>query len=733
MLVRSGSGRDLRFHTVGNDSGHFMTWLFSLYWLGALAAAAPLLFHMWRRMPRGERPFSTLMFLTPSPPRVTSRSRVEHWLLMLLRAAALALLAFAFTRPLWRASVTEPDEAANEQQLAILVDTSASMRRTGVWDQLLSLLDERLEKVPQQTTVTLYRFDRSFEPVVDFDELRLMDPSARRGLVRARLKELKPSWEGTRLGEGLVRTATRLQEAQTERAKPIVQRIWLASDLQSGAEVVALQGYEWPENLPVELLRVQPANPSNAGLQLVEKNPELAEDPVRVRITNSGDSSLDQFRLKWDTPASPEIMVYVPPGQSRILTPPALPAGTTSSSLLLTGDDQDFDNRVFVAESLPETRLVVYCGEESANAVEGGRFYLDRLFAASQRLQIELREPSDFNRASADAQPSLIVVTTPQPDVQPLLRQQLEKGRTVLIVSPTPEATLASLKLCGREGITVTEASVDKYAMLGEIDYSHPVFAPFAESQFSDFTGIRFWKHRSIGGLRTADRPEGEGEDQDEKIESAPADRILARFDDGDPAIVELSVGRGKVIVFASGWQPADSQFARSSKFPMLIFRLLEHSNGIIPRAGSQAVGSPIAWPVTSREESSGTGIARLPDGTELDSLPVDQPFEQTQVPGIYDLSVPGRIEQIAVNLAAEESRTVPLTQEQLESFGLKMKGGERPNEQQVQRQRQRQLQLVEMEHSQKLWQQILLAVIGVLLLETFLTGLFGVKRPAAA
>jgi hypothetical protein len=96
-------------------------------------------------------------------------------------------------------------------------------------------------------------------------------------------------------------------------------------------------------------------------------------------------------------------------------------------------------------------------------------------------------------------------------------------------------------------------------------------------------------------------------------------------------------------------------------------------------------------------------------------------------------LSVPGRIEQIAVNLAAEESRTVPLTQEQLESFGLKMKGSERPNEQQVQRQRQRQLQLVEMEHSQKLWQQILLAVIGVLLLETLLTGLFGAKRPAAA
>src|SRR6476661_7949324 len=117
-----------------------MTWLFSLYWVGALAVAAPALFHMWRRMPRGERQFSTLMFLTPSPPCLTSRSRIEHWVLLLLRAASLLLLAFAFTRPLWRTPITQPDPASNEQLVAILVDTSASMRRQGVWNDVLKQL-----------------------------------------------------------------------------------------------------------------------------------------------------------------------------------------------------------------------------------------------------------------------------------------------------------------------------------------------------------------------------------------------------------------------------------------------------------------------------------------------------------------------------------------------------------------------------------------------------------------
>ena len=48
--------------------------------------------------------------------------------------------------------------------------------------------------------------------------------------------------------------------------------------------------------------------------------------------------------------------------------------------------------------------------------------------------------------------------------------------------------------------------------------------------------------------------------------------------------IVEFSAGRGRVILFAAGWQPVDSQFARSSKFPMLMYRLLEYAAGSTPR-----------------------------------------------------------------------------------------------------------------------------------------------------
>jgi hypothetical protein len=65
-----------------------MGFLVPLYIAGLAAIALPLVFHLIRRTPRGQTPFSSLMFLTPSPPRITRRSRLDPLLLLLLRALA---------------------------------------------------------------------------------------------------------------------------------------------------------------------------------------------------------------------------------------------------------------------------------------------------------------------------------------------------------------------------------------------------------------------------------------------------------------------------------------------------------------------------------------------------------------------------------------------------------------------------------------------------------------------
>ena len=79
-----------------------LPFLAPLYLAGILIVSAPIIFHLIRRTPRGRMAFSSLMFLRASPPKITRRRNIDNWLLLLLRAAAVCLLACAFARPFLR-------------------------------------------------------------------------------------------------------------------------------------------------------------------------------------------------------------------------------------------------------------------------------------------------------------------------------------------------------------------------------------------------------------------------------------------------------------------------------------------------------------------------------------------------------------------------------------------------------------------------------------------------------
>src|SRR5438045_9337227 len=108
-----------------------MSFLTPLFLLGGLAIAGPIIFHLVRRATREKTRFSSLMFLLPSPPRISKRHRLQHILLLILRCVALALLALGFARPFLREASLDDPTAAPPKRVVVLVDTSASMRRAG--------------------------------------------------------------------------------------------------------------------------------------------------------------------------------------------------------------------------------------------------------------------------------------------------------------------------------------------------------------------------------------------------------------------------------------------------------------------------------------------------------------------------------------------------------------------------------------------------------------------------
>jgi GNAT superfamily N-acetyltransferase len=674
-----------------------MTWLAPLYLAGALAIAAPILFHLWRRTPQGRRPFSTLMFLTPSPPRMTRLSKVEHWALLSLRALALLLLALAFARPVWRIPATIPIAPEESEFVAILVDHSASLRRETLWEQQSQLIQQRIDDLPDHTIPALFVFDSRWSPALSFAESETLDPAVRRQLLTERMQAVSPSYRGTNLGQALVRTAQAVQDAQTGRALPRPQRILLVSDLQTGSDLRELLGYDWPDDLPVEWVSPVPRSQANAGLQLVEATMNAADDRTRVRITNALGATRQQLTLNWvsGTHSVKCLDLVVPPGQSRVVALPAPPSGDFGPVLELSGDGDPFDNRLWLPSRQPVPCTVLFVGRDPADDTDGLRYYLERALASNPRFLTTV-VTADAPTLPVD-RPTLVVAAEAEALGTDLLKKLRGNGIATMLVPKTVDDAQSLLAACGLNELDLREAAVRDYALWSQIDFESPWFAPFAEAQFADFSGIHFWRHREL----TGDLPEGS--------------QVLVRFDGGSPAIARLTTNGGPLWFFAAGWHPRDSQLARSSKFVPLMWRIMESTLGGQDQATSLIVGDPLPRPAT-------TGECQITDPAGRQTpWPDDGQAVTVETPGLYAVTAGSTRQTVTVNLPPEESRTDPLPLEQLEAAGIKLSTKSLRPSLTTSVDQLRQQQLAELEDQQQLWRWSLVAAFGLLVLETAL------------
>ena len=696
-----------------------MSFLTPLFLLGALAVAAPILFHLIRQTSKEKTEFSSLMFLFAVPPRVTRRSRLEHILLLVLRAVILGLLALAFARPFLPKAATTDLPTGPGKRIVVLVDTSASMRRDGLWADARAKTESLCRAATPADTVAVFAFDREVRRLITFEQWTSAAAGQRAALAANALAKTSPGWGGTQLGHALVAAASALDDARTDNAAQPARgprQVVLISDLAEGSRLDALQAYEWPKGTELIVEPIKAKKPTNAGLQLIADTDENEKKPgealARVRVSNSADAKREQFQVGWsdgkEFVGKPQD-IYVPPGQSRVVALNAPPLGAVAERVLLRGDDEPFDNSLALIPPEAARVGVLYLGGETATDTTEPLYFLERAFPPTRRQVVQvLARPPAAQLLPTDAEAPLVIVTDALLDERTAaVRRLLTEGKSVLLSLKNRNVARTLAGLLGKETVSADEAKVPSYALLAEIDFQHPLFAPFADPRFSDFTKIHFWKYRRLDPTQL------------------PGARALAKFDTGDPALLQVPVGKGTLYVLATGWQPSDSQLALSSKFLPLLFSMLEQAGGIRPHVTQHTVGDTVPLAATN----AAVRVTK-PDGTSLTLGAGTAAVIQADQPGIYT-AISGTVTQrFAVNLDPVESKTAPLPVEELEHLGLPVTRADGKTPVQI-AEAKRQLANAELEGRQKLWRWLIAVTLVFVTLETLLAGWLA-KRPLA-
>ncbi len=227
------------------------------------------------------------------------------------------------------------------------------MQRGDLFDQAKKSVDSILSDLGPEDEVSLYVFGDRCRRIVGPSDLEASAETNQAAVVKDRLKDLKPDWTAGDLGSALVLVAGELDSSTDVEKSAADPEIVVVTDGQQGTRVEALQAFEWPPRVRVEVRPVTLKETTNAQAQLLESVEATAETDPRVRIASAGNSTSEEFRVRWSAgvggAGGEGVTVYVPPGQSRVVKLPRTDAVARADRLMLEGDQQAFDNTWFVA------------------------------------------------------------------------------------------------------------------------------------------------------------------------------------------------------------------------------------------------------------------------------------------------------------------------------------------------------------------------------------------------
>jgi hypothetical protein len=505
-----------------------MNFLAPAFLAGLAAIAIPVIIHLINRERKVVVEFPSLMFLQRIPYRSVRRQKLRHLLLLALRCVALALLVAAFARPFFerrRAGIS----TTGAREVVILLDRSSSMGYADRWAKAKDAAKKVVNGLTSGDRATLVLFAS--------DASVASEPMATPDRIVAAINAAKLSAEGTRYSSALKLASQIIASSTLPRREVVVISDFQKIGWVNHNEIV------FPQGTTVTPVDLGGATSSDVAVSQVTTDRDSTAERDRVtvaaRLINTGSAAKSiaaTLAIGGRDVQTQRVALPASGVQQVAFAPIAVPSGATKGVVRITPDSLAQDD-VLNFTIAPDEAVPVLIVEPSSPR-ENQSLFLSRALAIGDRpsfridqKRVDALTPRDFDGRA------LIVLDEVAPPTGPVgarLRALIDGGGGLIVVpggsrtETWPAEWRALLPTIGQ----VVDRTDDAGGTLSSVDYAHPIFEIFNAPRSGDFSTARFYRYRAL-------TPQ-------------TGTTVLARFDDGSPALVERLVGRGKVLTWAS-------------------------------------------------------------------------------------------------------------------------------------------------------------------------------------
>ena len=635
-----------------------MSFLTPLFLVALAGLAIPVLLHLIQREKKHIVQFPSLMFLRRIPYQSVKRRRIRHWLLLAMRLAALALIVMAFARPFLRRPDLAASAAAGAREVVVLLDRSYSMGYGDRWQRATTAARNAIGGLGAADRGSVVLFAAGAEVA--------LRSTGDRGRLQAAIADVQAGAGATRFAPALKLAGSILSESALPR-----KEVLLISDFQrsgwQGAEGVRL-----PDGAVLTPVAISDADPANLSIAPVALQRTRFENQERIAVTsgvfNRSARAVSNVDVTLEIGGRPiqTRRANVDAGASASVTfdPVTVAERNVRATVRLPGDRLAPDNVFhFVVSPVDPIGLVV---AERNGAPRDASLFLVRALAVgdSPRFQASVRAADSLS--DRDLESVAVVVLNDTPVAQTTaerLHRFVERGGGLFLVAGERTAWAGAPEwLPGTIGPAV-DRSAGQAARLGALEYGHPIFELFRAPRTGDFSAARFYGYRAITPGVDA--------------------RVLARFDDGAPALVERTIGSGRVVLLASTVDLFWNDLAVKPVFLPFVHRVVRHLSAYREPRPWRTVGEvvdPLALDPGSRTEAAPSRVVLTPAGQRLSLDEEGADVLELAEQGFYEVRAQGTDVHPAIVLASNvdlgESDLTPMDANEVVAAAVGRAGG---------------------------------------------------------